>query len=177
MAKLFVIYGNQSSGKSTLAKALSKHFSAPHHSSDGIREELTGNLGGFSRGFTPDGKPFDVFFTLRERVERDMKNYDTVIADSTGQSPQYRQMVKEWRTMYPLFVVRLYCDPNAFAQRELMRTDRWELKNGEKVPFKMPDAAYQNSSKISLDAPPQLDIETTYLTPEEVFQRVMASLA
>lgn len=183
MAKLIVIYGNVGAGKGTLVSNLYNQVyssSGPwtYCASDTIREELSGDVGGKSRGFTKDGKPFDVFVTMRERVEAAMGHPGVVIADSTGMSPAFVALVNDWRKRYEdVTVIRLFCNYETWQKREGMRTDRWTLEGGKKVGFKMPEVAYFNSFKAKFEAPPDLEIDTTNMSPHEVFLKAVETLS
>ena len=178
MNKLIVVYGTVSSGKSTLASRLAKTIACNHYSSDNIRTELSGDIGGKSRGLTKDGKPFDVFNTLRERVEADLLAGLHVVGDSTGMSLDFKQMVNEFREKYDSSVVSLTLDFDTWKQREALRNDRWTLvdNNIEPVPFIMPKRAFNASTQVRLHREPDLMIDTSNLTTEEVFNRVWVFL-
>lgn len=178
MNKLFVVYGNVGAGKGTFVNRFLQTLpDALYYSSDGIREELSGDVGGKSRGVTRDGKPFDVFATLRERVETGMATGRDVIADSTGMSQAFVQMVNEWRKRYNTTVIRLYCDYETWKKREALRTDRWTLDgNGRRKGFEMPERAYFASLNAKFEQPPNIEINTSNLTPEEVVNQVVFDL-
>ena len=174
MKTIIVITGAVSSGKSTLAKALSIAYALPWHSSDAIRNELSGDLGGSSRGISKTtGKPFDVFVTLKERVEKDIK-VASVIADSTGMSGAFRKDLEEWKNKFKVVVIKLTCDYKVWTEREPFRDDRLTLKNGQLESFKMPQRAWEDSSVAIKEA--DLEIDTSKLTSQEVFDLVIKYL-
>lgn len=161
--RIYALYGTVGSGKSTLGKSLSKHFGGiPHLSSDGIREELLGD---------PAKRGGQVFETMRSRLLGHLAGGSSVVLDSTGMSDKYRNILNEFRDKVPMHVIQLSCDPAAWKAREGMRTDRWKMEDGKRVPFVMPDRAYNESSQVFV--PPDLHIDTTNLHPDEVFSQAL----
>ena len=164
MSQLIVIFGNVSGGKSTLAQNLLGEIpNSVHFSSDGIREELTGDWGGPSRG-VKNGKAWDVFTVFEERVEKALRNGKVVIADSTGMSPKFVAMVNKWRVNYPtMLVVRVFCDYKTWVAREAARG---RISQGKA--FQMPERAYHDSLAAKFDKAPNFEIDTSGMTPQEV---------
>lgn len=162
--RIYALFGNVSSGKSTLAKKLSEYYSGiPRLSSDAIREELTRNIAGPSP---------NVFETMRNRLNGHLAAGSSVILDSTGMSAKYVDLLKEFRDLVPMYVIQLHNDKASWQQREKGRTDRWKLDdNNQKVSFQMPERAYNQSSQVSIT--PDLKVDTTNLTPDDVFSRVL----
>jgi tRNA uridine 5-carbamoylmethylation protein Kti12 len=181
MGKLLIICGNVGSGKGTLAKRLlAVPFpTASYFSSDGLREELSGDIGGPSRGINQSGKEFDVFLTMRKLVESAINNNENVIVDSTGMSKAFIAMVNDWRDRFDdITVIRLNCDFDSWKNREGTRIDRWKLDaNGIRVPFEMPERAYFTSSVWKFKHPPDIFVNTSKLTPDEVFNEVTSGLS
>jgi predicted kinase len=161
---IYALSGNVGSGKSTLAKALSKHFGdIPHLSSDGIREELTGGPNGDRKA--------DVFGTMRKRLLGHLAAGNSVVMDSTGMSHRYRDLVNEFENRVPMHKIQLHCSPEAWQAREKTRTDRWNLENGVKTPFVMPERAYKDSAAV--DMKPHLKLDTSEMHPDDVFKTVV----
>ena len=161
--RIYVIYGNVGSGKTTLATALAAHWGIYHLSSDAIRIELTGS---------PNGKTKQVFKVMNERASRFLSFMAPFIMDSTGMSKEFRALVKEVEGIIPMCIIELKCAPHAWRARETIRDDRWNIGlDGVKETFVMPYRAYEDSSQVDLE--PELKINTTDLTPEEVFNRVV----
>lgn len=158
-ARLYVLFGNVSSGKSTLARKIAEIYSSSYISSDALREELTGDIGGSSGMVWPE---------MRKRMTAYLEAGTNVVIDSTGMSPKYCEIVDDFKSTYPTLVIELYCDFETWQARESERNDRWNLKNGEKVPFKMPVRAYEDSVDINIEADLRIDTtnmrETMFLT-------------
>lgn len=165
-ARLFVLFGNVSSGKSTLARKIAETYSIPHISSDALREELTGNIGGGSGMVWPE---------MRKRMTAYLEAGTSVVIDSSGMSPKYREIVRDFRSKYPTLVIELYCDFEMWLARERKRNDRWNLENGEKVPFKMPVRAYEDSVKVDMNS--DLRIDTTHMHPTMVSTHALGLIA
>lgn len=75
--KLFVLCGLPASGKSTYAKKLAEVHNANIHSSDEIREELSGDVNNQNINEL-------VFKTLHNRIKEDLKNGKSCIYDATN---------------------------------------------------------------------------------------------
>lgn len=79
----YMMIGLPGSGKSTEAKRLVKHYNANIHSSDAIREELTGDIN------NQDINDL-VFKTLHNRIKEDLRNGKNSIYDATNISYKRR---------------------------------------------------------------------------------------
>lgn len=168
--RIVALCGNVSSGKDTLAHNLVMHYGLRHESSDGIREEISGNIGGASRG-TIEGKSFDVWYTMNIRAIEAFLTGQQLLLNSTGMSKHYCEMIQNLRDARAnMCVIKLSCDESTWKLREKNRTDRWKLQDGQKVAFQMPERAFKDSSNV--DIVPDLFIDTTNLTTDEVFDRV-----
>lgn len=75
--KLLVLVGLPASGKSTYAEELAKRHDANIHSSDSIREELSGDINNQNINDL-------VFKTLHNRIKEDLKNGKSCIYDATN---------------------------------------------------------------------------------------------
>lgn len=75
--KFIMLVGLPASGKSYIAKQLSEEYNANIHSSDAIREELSGNI----NNQDINGLVFD---TLHKRVKEDLSNGKSCIYDATN---------------------------------------------------------------------------------------------
>lgn len=75
MVKCFCLVGLPGSGKSTYAKKLAKEYSANIHSSDAIREELTGDINNQNNND-------EVFKILHRRIKEDLINGVNCIYDA-----------------------------------------------------------------------------------------------
>lgn len=173
MSNLYVIYGNVSSGKTTLAKKLSERLDVKHFSSDGIREEISGNVGGPSRGVF-NGKPFNVWVTFKERVDKELNEGRDVIADSTGMSKDFCEIINNYDNCNK-WIIKLESNINTWKEREKLRTDRWQIKNGEKQSFEMPIRAFKDSSNVPA-LKPDIIIKTDNMTKDEVFEKALGLL-
>ena len=72
-----MIVGLPASGKSTYAKELSEKYNANIHSSDVIREELSGDVNNQNINSK-------VFQTLHSRIKEDLRNGKNCIYDATN---------------------------------------------------------------------------------------------
>jgi len=172
MANPFVIalHGNIGSGKTTLGKRLSEHFGGiPHLSSDAIRAELYGAPGVNKHGA--------VFQTMHDRAKEHLANGSPIVMDSTGMSPKYRQMLEDIKNMnYPMHTIKLSSNRDVTNQREKTRDDRITLdENGKEVPFEMPREVWDRSSQV--DMPYDLHIDTSNLSPDDVFNQAVTHLS
>jgi adenylate kinase family enzyme len=169
--KIYVIYGNVSGGKGTLSKKLLETIpNSVHFCSDDIRTELSGDVGGASRG-VKNGKAWNVWTVYAERVEAALRAGKVVIADSTGMSIDFVKMVNGWREKYgrDILVTRVFCDYKTWKEREQLRSDRWTLdKDGSTKPFTMPERAYFDSFAAKFDKPADIEIDTSNRNPSEV---------
>lgn len=75
MVTFYMMIGLPCSGKSTEAKRLAKNYNANIHSSDDIREELTGDINNQENNAL-------VFQTLHQRVKDDLRNGKNCIYDA-----------------------------------------------------------------------------------------------
>lgn len=173
---LYVVHGNVSAGKGTLSKALLRVLpGAVHYCSDDIRVELSGDIGGPSSGVASDGTHFDVFSTLDGRVNAARAAGKTVIADSTGMSAAFVASVNAWRKEWnDVVVIRVFCDDAAWKRREEARQDRWTVRDGERVQSSMPDRVYYASLDSRFAEPADVEIDTSALSPAQVFDAVIA---
>lgn len=83
MNKFIMLVGLPGSGKSTLAKKLAEEYEANIHSSDKIREELSGDINNQNINDL-------VFNTLHNRVKEDLRNDKNCIYDATNISYKKR---------------------------------------------------------------------------------------
>jgi chloramphenicol 3-O-phosphotransferase len=83
-----------------------------------------------------------------------------VILDSTGMSFRFQALIARVRTQ--AVHVHLSVDVEQWKAREQMRRDRAQL--GEDV--------YRRSSEIAFESPPDLVVDTSRLTVDEVVDRV-----
>jgi predicted kinase len=161
--KIYTIYGGIGSGKTSLAKRLSEHFLIPHLSSDQIRQDLTGS---------PNGKTKHVFTVMRAKLSGYLSEGLSVILDSTGQSPSFRQLIDDYQILFPMFKIQLNCDYETWKNRENIRDDRFNLDDqGSKVNFEMPERAFYDSNAINLS--PDLQINTSNMSADDVFKTVI----
>ena len=159
--EIICITGNVSSGKTTLAKKLLETIpNVIHLSSDEIRTKQLGD---------PAKRGGNVFGEMRQRLEEGLKNKKIIILDATPMSEKFRAIIKDYRDK--IFLVHLKNDYNSFKEREKTRDDRYKIENGERMSFEMPDDAFKNSSNFDLES--DLFLNTTNLTPEQVFTIVM----
>lgn len=154
--RVIALAGNISAGKTTLATAFEKGIhGAIKLSSDDIRRDL----GGFRKN---DGAM--VFKRMTDETDAFVKQGRIVVLDSTGMSPRYLKLVKELRETTPLFAIELRCGSAEFQEREAERTDREKLGLG----------VYDHSLSPLLEFDAR--INTTYYTPQQVYQRVLDAL-
>ena len=74
---LYMMIGLPCSGKSTEAQRLAKNYNANIHSSDALREELTGDINNQENNSL-------VFQTLHNRIKEDLRNEKSCIYDATN---------------------------------------------------------------------------------------------
>lgn len=86
--KFIMMVGLPASGKSTYAKKLAKEYDANIHSSDAIREELSGDINNQNINEL-------VFKTLHNRIKEDLKNGRSCIYDATNISYKRRMVFLE----------------------------------------------------------------------------------
>jgi predicted kinase len=168
--RLYVVFGNVSAGKTTLARRLARHLSASHLSSDQLRVELHGL--GRRRSSSSRG----VFELMAARAESSLAVGGRVILDSTGMAPKFGELVAALRARYPTLAIRLRCDERAWRERERRRTDRWIFGKGrDPHAFAMPARAFRDSSRpTSIVA--DITIDTSGLDADAVYALACARI-
>lgn len=86
--KFICIVGISASGKSTQAKILAEQYNANIHSSDGLREELYGDVSDQTHNE-------EVFKELHKRVKQDLLGGNSVVYDATNINIKARRSVLE----------------------------------------------------------------------------------
>jgi predicted kinase len=153
----FAVTGSINSGKSTLARRLAETHGAVLLSSDDLRASLSHRQR--RRGER-------VFAVMRQRLEVALARGHRIVLDSTGMSPRFRAMLHAYRQTF--FHVHLRLESaECFEERERSRTDRPTAP--------VPRSAFHRSNRLEFYEPPDMTIATDRVTPEQVYEQVVAS--
>lgn len=126
-----MMVGLPASGKSTYAKKLAKKYNANIHSSDEIREELSGDVNNQNINEL-------VFKTLHNRIKEDLKNGKSCIYDATNISYKRRMAFLDELNRIPCYK---FCYLMATPYEECLKNNG---NRDRKVPEEVIERMYRN---------------------------------
>lgn len=131
MPKFIMMVGLPASGKSTYAKKLAKEYNANIHSSDEIREELSGDVNNQNINEL-------VFKTLHNRIKEDLKNGKNCIYDATNINYKRRMAFLNELNKIPCEKI---CYLTATPYEECLKNN---ANRGRKVPEEVIERMYRH---------------------------------
>ena len=154
---IYVVTGNISSGKTTLAKKIALATKAPLLSSDTLRLKVQAQPQGAATG--------DEFLLMRQLAYTAALHKLDIVLDSTGMSYRFRNLVTDLRRSFPnqIFHIRLHCDRDTWYYREMSRDDRGPIS----------EKFYEESDNVAWDVYPDMTINSN----KDVFPFVIQELA
>ncbi len=155
--KLIVIFGLPGTGKTTLARTLSKILNSPHFNTDVIRDEmqLKGN-------YDPKTKAL-VYEILLSRVSRSLEDHHYVIVDGTFSKAKVRKQLIDMAENHSAEIVWIMMDSSPEVVKERVSIQR---------PFSEADYAVYNKIKKEFEPveDPALTLKSDELKIEDMLQ-------
>lgn len=162
-SKLIVIFGLPGTGKTTVARTLSKILNSPHFNTDVIRDELQ-----LKGNYDPKAKKL-VYEILLARVARSLEEHHFVVVDGTFSKDESRRQLIDMANQQKAEVVWIMMDSASDVVK-----DRVSIKR----PFSEADFAVYNKIKEEFEplADPAITLRSDELKIEEMLHIIRDKL-
>ncbi|MEN2994218.1 MAG: AAA family ATPase [Thermodesulfovibrio sp.] len=168
--KLLVVFGLSGTGKSTLARALSKETLAEWIPSDIVRKSLIGlaptehHYEPFEKGIYSKEFTHKTYMKMIELARENLLKGRDVILDATFREKVYREVVQKELNFADTYWIWCFADDNVIRERFMKRKEseeisdaRWEIYLAQKEKFEVPDEIQlQRLIKLDTSSNPNL---------------------